>query len=365
MIVGGWTIRPTLHEGELLSSYLLRCAHAHGSTPYRFLHLFWPGRAIWNRDLDRDPDESWLADLSAASGVSLDRLRDAALIGLRSGLDARPRRHGDSRFVLSAGVYHRTRRRHAMQYCPECLLQTDDPWWRRQWRLAFVVSCEEHDIRLSDACPGCDAPVIPHRTMPGFAGRCHACGRGLGESATRDPARHVSKSVAQLQSTLLTVLGSPATTTLLGCKSASDAFAVLRELVGIVLEEERFHGSETGVTHAAGWATPVERRAFERLRLNDRIRILRLIEPWVRHWPDGFRERACAMRLTRRRFLGRKWPESLEIEIARLPEGVARKRSGVPPLHDCDLRSLRRHEPFRYRQARAERLMRLAGRTGP
>lgn len=362
MIVGGWTIRPTLHEGELLSSYLLRCAHAHGSTPYRFLHLFWPGRAIWNRDLDRNPDEAWLGELSAASGVAAGRLRDATITDLRSRLDASPRKHGDSRFVLSAGVYHRTRRRHAMQYCPECL-DTDDPWWRKQWRLAFVVCCDQHGTRLADACPACDVPVIPHRTMPTFAGQCHACGRRLVASGTDDPVREAPKPVARLQATLSTVLSTPAESTFLGCAFAPDTFAFLRQLVGIVLDEERFYGSEADTTLTVDGPALAERRSFERLRIDERIRILGLLEPWVRDWPTGFRERACAMRLTRRRFLGRKWPENLEIEIARLSEGIARKRSGGPPLHDAELRSLRRHEPIHYRQVRAEKLMTLAGRA--
>lgn len=55
MLVGRWSRRLPPLPGELLSSCLARNAAAHGTTPYRFLALFWHGDPAWERDFDRDP----------------------------------------------------------------------------------------------------------------------------------------------------------------------------------------------------------------------------------------------------------------------------------------------------------------------
>src|SRR5438270_13914666 len=102
MILGGWPFRLNLHPGELLSSYLVRSAHAHGSKPYIFCNLFWPKRAIWNRDIDRDPDPDWLKDLSWKSGVPLPELEESALRGYCLRLRSRLLKSGDTPLLLSA-----------------------------------------------------------------------------------------------------------------------------------------------------------------------------------------------------------------------------------------------------------------------
>ena len=56
MLIEGWTRRLPPLPGELLTSCLARNAAAHGTSPYRFLALFWQGDPVWERDFDRAPD---------------------------------------------------------------------------------------------------------------------------------------------------------------------------------------------------------------------------------------------------------------------------------------------------------------------
>lgn len=83
--------------------------------------------------------------------------------------------------ILAVGVYHRTRRRHGQQYCPECL--AENPAFLRHWRLAFIFICPVHGCLLRDACPNCDSPLAVHRSPGNDTTRCHVCQAPLARSS--------------------------------------------------------------------------------------------------------------------------------------------------------------------------------------
>lgn len=360
MIIGDWIIHPLLHEGELLSSYLVRCAHAHGSTAYRFLHLFWPNKAIWNRDVDRTRDDAWIDDLARATGIPPERLRVATLTGLLEKLNGRVNAHGDLRFLLSSGIYHRTRRRHGVQFCPECLAESK-PWFRQQWRLGFVVWCERHRRRLLDACPHCDAPVILHRTPPGALASCHACNRSLLLVTERHRDSVVPAEVTWLQSQLVHQLTSGTAELFPRGVSIRDSFCIVRAIISVVANScgTKAHDVADDLAGDRGQPQP---RVFERLRVSQRIALLSRATPWLRDWPTGFRTQATTRKLSRRRFRASCWPPALEAEINRLPPGIGqtRIRTHLPLLHTSGLRRLQRDDPTAYRYKRASRLMALS-----
>lgn len=121
MLIGRWSQRLSPLSGELLSSCLARNAAAHGTTPYRFLALFWQGDPVWERDFDRDPAAllrrarvpgaaTWVDDLAASLGVAHGVVEAATLAPWRPilGGPQLPAR-GDTPFLLSAGVHNRSR----------------------------------------------------------------------------------------------------------------------------------------------------------------------------------------------------------------------------------------------------------------
>jgi TniQ len=101
---------------------------------------------------------------------------------------------------MPVGVYHRTRRRFGLQYCPDCLAEDGEPYYRRRWRLAFMTVCERHAVPLRDRCPWCGAAVNFHRGEMGdyrkFAVTsltlCYACGHDLRESVEGAPHNDAS-----------------------------------------------------------------------------------------------------------------------------------------------------------------------------
>jgi len=161
-------------EGELLSSYLLRLAGAHSADHYRFYSTLLPRAQLWNRDIDRGSDERVAKLLvercrlapAAVEAMSL-RSYEVAIAG--PGVGKGP---GRGTWINPIGVFHRTRTLAGLQVCPHCL--AEQKIYQRIWRLSFVTCCPFHHSPLLVVCPGCAAPIIPHRQLAGTS-VCHNC----------------------------------------------------------------------------------------------------------------------------------------------------------------------------------------------
>jgi len=364
VIVGGWVHRLAPLPGELLSSCLVRSALAHGTTPGRFLRLFWQGDPIWERDFDRAPaalrrtrraahGPDWLDDVAARLGVTRGAVEDATLTPWRVRLGGPSLAAcSDTPLVLSAGIRHR-RTRHALQFCPDCLAE-GTPHFRRTWRLGFVVGCEAHGRALLDACPHCDAPVMPHRTMTGRLADCHLCGRGLDKPPHAPERAPLPASVVALQQGLSRVLrgGGPG---LPGPWPGRDAFDAVRALLAASATEPVTGRLRPALGLDGRGAPRAGRLRFEQVRLDARVPHLETVAAWLADWPRAFRHGADAARLTQRAFVRRRLPPALAAEVARLDPGRAYDRSWKPILEEPVLRRLRRTDKAAYRQLRAQR----------
>lgn len=370
-VLGEWTRRLPPLPGELLTSCLARNAHAHGASPYRFFALFWPGQPIWERDFDRNPDalgragrrrRDWVTEIAAKLGVAAEAVEAATLRSLREVLaGGRTETPGDTSLLLSAGVYHRTRLRHALQFCPDCLAE-GVPHYKRAWRLGFVVGCGTHGDRpLRDACPHCDAPVVPHRSLSLRLTDCHACDRPLtAASWIEDGDRQLPPSVLSLQHALLShTEGSTALP--VGPWTDREPFDGVRALVAVSALRivQGALRDELGLSPAS---LGQGRMRFEQARTEARVACLETVAAWLADWPRAFRAGAHGAGLTQRSFARRHLPDALAAEVARLPEGFRRNRAWVPVLEEPVLRRLRRRDPAAYRTLRARRILTEAGR---
>lgn len=162
---------------ELFSSWLLRlCAKAHLS-PHGFGIGWFGSREIWTRDIDRRvwPEEAIL--FAAKIGVNPHAVLQSCL-SFRMGwnVSSAP---GFTPGLLALGIYHRLHQRHGLVFCPECMAEDDDPYYRMGGRLATQLICKRHEVLMQDACARCDAPISPHRAVQIGIHRCHACGNDL------------------------------------------------------------------------------------------------------------------------------------------------------------------------------------------
>lgn len=191
MISAIWPVHPHPLPDELLSSWMIRLAHANGFKVHNFCaEFFGRNRQIWNRDIDHCAP-TWLTDaLASRTGVSSERIAQTTLRSLESWVFEHFNEKAMTRWILPLGVFHRVRRGHGQQYCPLCLAQDKEPYLRRSWRLALSVICTQHKVFLNDRCHECGAPLAPHRAdmieRQGFPertsmSRCYRCRSKLTE----------------------------------------------------------------------------------------------------------------------------------------------------------------------------------------
>lgn len=150
---------------ELLSSWLIRLAHAHGQKLQSFsAKLFGRDKAIWNRDIDKLAPDWLITRLSEVTASPIRTVLHTSLRAYEGVLYEHHQPNGNTRWILPLGIYHRTYRNHGLLYCPRCLTEDAAPYFRRKWRLAFSTVCTKHRINLLDRCSQCNSPVAPHRS---------------------------------------------------------------------------------------------------------------------------------------------------------------------------------------------------------
>lgn len=172
---------------ELLSSWLVRVALAHGYSPNNLAAVVWPTLRIWTQDFDRGVELQRLEKLAVYGGIpaaalQLSTLQRVAqlLLGNHMG------QPGVWPWVLVLGCRSRF---HAggLQCCPECFTQ-DKPYYRIQWRLAWHTSCPIHEVSLIGRCHQCHSPLQPGLLQAGkLLPQCHACGALVGTCARTAP----------------------------------------------------------------------------------------------------------------------------------------------------------------------------------
>lgn len=164
-----WPIHLKPYSDELLSSWLVRLAHAHGLKLQTFCGIvFGQGKNIWNRDIDKLAPDWLLHHLATATGTSIDRVKDTTLKSYEGILYENHQPNGNTKWINPLGIYHRTHKAYGLQYCPICLAHDKEPYFRKYWRLAFYTECEKHHILLHDRCPSCGGAINFHRVEMGI-----------------------------------------------------------------------------------------------------------------------------------------------------------------------------------------------------
>lgn len=181
-----WPIHLKPRTNELLSSWMIRLAHAHGYKVERMCRvLFGRDHALWSRDVDRFAPSGVLTKLCEITGTDPELARLTTLESYGGFLSEEVHPGGHSPWILPLHIRHRQRTAPGLMYCPICLQDGETAYYRRPWRLAFVTVCTVHGVALHDTCWQCGIPVMPHRVDIGRCGatprdrsfvRCWRCG---------------------------------------------------------------------------------------------------------------------------------------------------------------------------------------------
>lgn len=207
-----WPVHLKPKSDELLSSWIVRLAQGHGMKVQSFCHqAFGRQHAIWNRDIDKLAPRHFLESLCDVTGTPWEQAWQTTLNSYEGILYERHNPFGNSRWILPLGVYHRKRKGFGLLYCPLCLKEDREPYFRKQWRLAFHVICDRHGTAMLDRCPACGAAVVFFRREMGnrtaFDGgditRCYACSADLRHGPAYDPPGPDGQTLSILRSLIM------------------------------------------------------------------------------------------------------------------------------------------------------------------
>lgn len=326
-----WGPVPKPVDDELLSSFLVRCALARGSSPTRFCSFHLPGIEVWSCDIDRSASDSLLEQVATGAGLSVERVEQMSLRTIEGvGMP----RSAIGRGLTTLGVYHRTRRGFGLRCCTACLM--DRPAFLRVWRVRRIVACTRHRRALIDACSRCAAPIVPHRQL--IDGRlCHACHRPLAGAPIG-----VTEAISEWQTSFQTA-----------CR------------VGRISIDGRSIGIDA---YSAGLELLLHARKIARgsdaiTRLRGRLAAGEALAHWMAGWPRNWLAEAASAHLTQRTFRDAPRPVWLAAAIETLPAGrMNSSRDAAVQGVERTLIQLGRQRPKWWRTHRARILLRAAGR---
>lgn len=170
---------------ETLSSWLFRQSKLHGLPPQSYTALSLPGVEIWTRDVDRWLSEVAIREIVRRLGQTHATIAGMTLTGHYGDVLDEVREYNTVHWILPVGVYHRRRRRHGQQFCPECYRNSGV--LKLSWRLAWNSFCDEHQCSLMDACPICDKPLTLFYMDPYRHTVCFNCRNDITELGEREP----------------------------------------------------------------------------------------------------------------------------------------------------------------------------------
>lgn len=299
-----WPARIKPLPDELLSSWLMRLAMAHGLKLHTFCSMAWPRKAIWNRDIDKSADSTLLPPLAYKTLLPIEAVKATTLSAYEGLLYEHHNPFGNTVWIMPVGVYHRTRRNYGLQFCPHCLARDKEPYWRRRWRLAFVAVCHEHAVTLHDRCPECSSPINFHRNELGNRAQfvahslvlCHSCGFDLRK--TCDPATNkVTDSEICLQKKLLQGINEGCVEIVAGQRVyALLYFMVLHQVLRLLATGRKADVMRTALSRMCGVESSLHLfsaehgRDIDRFNVAQRRSLLIMADYLLGEWPERFIE---------------------------------------------------------------------------
>ena len=179
-------IIPRSYPDELLSSWLTRIAFAHGYSLTTFLALFikHDGSALSRIDLDFNDNKEFINHLASKCRLSVQTLH---MLSLRSEEGYLFEASDNTLYPPKQIRKLKDKRTHyGLVFCPKCLAQDSQPYWRKEWRYLFYNACPKHHLFLTDRCGACYERVHFSKMKPSEAVvYCSKCGHDLRKTITR------------------------------------------------------------------------------------------------------------------------------------------------------------------------------------
>lgn len=149
-----WPIHPKPNDDELLSSWITRIATANQLKTADFCSLALPGSRTTLKEIDRTHLPELMQVLADKTGTPIEHIRETSLL-VDEGYVFLYRQYGATEWILptaNEGVNK------GLAFCPQCLTDDAEPYYRKSWRFAFNPVCPIHRTLLMQCCPRCKTP---------------------------------------------------------------------------------------------------------------------------------------------------------------------------------------------------------------
>lgn len=169
---------------ELLSSWLVRLAWLNAEKLHTFRRRFWlhPG-SPWGCNIDLSLPYDALGRIARMTLAPPDSLVNQTLAQYCGKLFEVIEPQGSAHGILANRHRGRQLLGYGLQLCPDCIRSGAVAYFRRSWKISYVVVCPIHNRLLIDACPGCKQPLayhqadlgralLPERVPTAFCGLC-------------------------------------------------------------------------------------------------------------------------------------------------------------------------------------------------
>ena len=148
-----------IKEDELLSSWIIRLAHAHGIRVESFCtEIFGKNSNVWNRDIDKSASKQIIEKLTFKTKNTNENIQKTLLKSYEDLIFESLNIKGSNKWIIPLRIYHRTRKKSGLMICLKCLKEDREAHYRKSWRLSLSTVCTIHNINLIDKCPSCNNP---------------------------------------------------------------------------------------------------------------------------------------------------------------------------------------------------------------
>ncbi|PPD54035.1 MAG: hypothetical protein CTY12_04015 [Methylotenera sp.] len=186
-----WLVHVPLFPNELISSWLSRAALTHGCDPLVLTGSVFGKWRILTIDADRLHEAQRLLPLAKISGISIEAFNQASLFPVAGKVCGGTPSDAVWPWILAIGARN-TKRSGGLQYCPQCLIEDNKPYYRQEWRFAWHTTCEKHLSNLLDRCSSCNSPIEPQRleAKDRTLRICASCKSDLSQSISQEASKH-------------------------------------------------------------------------------------------------------------------------------------------------------------------------------
>ena len=149
------------YTDETLTSWIIRNSIANGTDPKSFALSVFQTHSTWYKDIDRYIDAKQLKQLYDVSSLSKQKIIDLTLAKLiEKNTDKDLSNPLKWSFIIPLGIKGSIQTS-GLYFCPDCL-RHNNPYIRKQWKLAWVISCQIHKKLLLVQCQNCNQVFSPH-----------------------------------------------------------------------------------------------------------------------------------------------------------------------------------------------------------